>query len=78
MRISAEQRVVMADSQGNETTHACDTVSLGLGFQPRSALYLMGHDLPVRVVGEAAGESDLPKCPSEGIVCPCIGAVSPI
>ena len=66
--------VVMADADGNETTHPCNTVALGLGMHPRNALYLMGHDLPVRVVGEAAGETELPKCPGNGIVCPCIGA----
>jgi sarcosine oxidase subunit alpha len=33
----------------------------------------MGHDLPVRAVGEAALESDIPPCPQAGIVCPCSG-----
>ena len=33
----------------------------------------MASDLPVRVVGSAAEEHELPPCPREGTVCPCNG-----
>lgn len=67
-RVSA---VVMCAENGTETAHACNTVSLGLGFHPRDALRRMGHDLPVRAIGDAARESDIPPCPLAGVVCPC-------
>jgi glycine cleavage system aminomethyltransferase T len=63
--------VVLRDESGQETTYPCDTVSLGLGWHPRDALHRMGHDLPVRAVGSATRESDIPSCPPEGMVCPC-------
>ncbi len=65
------EAVVVRDEAGNEQRIACDTVSLGLGLHPRDALRRMGHDLAVRVVGDAALESDIPPCPVAGIVCPC-------
>ncbi|MEM7332231.1 MAG: 2Fe-2S iron-sulfur cluster-binding protein [Chloroflexota bacterium] len=65
------EAVVLEDDNGDEKRIACDSVAVGLGFHPRNALYRMGHGLPVRVVGEAALESDIPKCPAAGIVCPC-------
>ncbi len=67
------EAVVMRDGQGHEQRYPGDTVSLGLGLHPRDALRRMGHDLPVRAVGEAARESDIPPCPTAGIVCPCAG-----
>ena len=67
------EAVVVAAPDERETRHECDTVSLGLGFQPRDALARMGRGLPVRVVGAAAGASDIPPCPLEGTVCPCSG-----
>ena len=63
--------VVMRDPSGQESSHSCDTISLGLGSHPRDALRRMGHDLPVRAVGSAAQESDIPTCPAEGMACPC-------
>ena len=51
----------------------CDTAILDLGRQPRTALARMASDLPVRTVGSAAVESELPPCPREGTVCPCSG-----
>lgn len=74
VRFEGAQRVeavVVAAPDGTETRHTCDTVSLGLGFHPRDGLARMGRDLPVRVVGDAARESDIPPCPLEGTVCPC-------
>ena len=65
------EAVVVAAPDGSETRHQCDTVSLGLGFHPRDALARMGRGLPIRVVGAAAGKSDIPPCPVEGTVCPC-------
>ena len=70
---SSVTAVVVEDENGNQTRHECDTVSLGLGFHPRDALRRMGHDLPVRAVGEAARSSDIPPCPQAGVVCPCSG-----
>jgi len=63
--------VVLRDETDQERAYLCDTVSLGLGWHPRDALRRMGHDLPVRAVGSAARESDIPACPPEGVVCPC-------
>ncbi len=68
---SKVEAVVVKNEAGEETRIACDTVSVGLGYHPRNALYRMGNGLPVRVVGDAALESDIPKCPAAGIVCPC-------
>ena len=69
-RVSA---VVLRDDAGNETTHPCDTVALGLGLHPRNALHKMGADLPVHAVGEAAIEATVPLCPSdpESTICAC-------
>ena len=68
------EAVVVRDQEGTEHLHECDTVSLGLGLHPRDALFRMGRELPeVRVVGDAARESDIPPCPREGTVCPCGG-----
>ena len=64
--------VIVRDAKG-ERRYACDTVSLGLGLHPRDALARMGRDLPVRVVGDAARDSDIPPCPRAGTVCPCNG-----
>ena len=61
------------DRDGPERRIECDTAILDLGRQPRSALARMASDLPVRVVGRAAEESELPPCPREGTVCPCNG-----
>ncbi|MCB8945796.1 MAG: (2Fe-2S)-binding protein [Ardenticatenaceae bacterium] len=63
--------VVVRDESGQESSYPCDSVSLGLGSHPRDALRRIGHDLPVRAVGSAAHESDIPTCPAEGMVCPC-------
>ncbi|MCB0075147.1 MAG: (2Fe-2S)-binding protein, partial [Caldilineaceae bacterium] len=65
--------VVVADDDGNETRHACDTVSVGLGLYPRDALTRMATDLPVRAVGDAARPADVPACPRAGTVCACSG-----
>ncbi len=76
VRFEGESRVeavVVRDAAGTEQRHACDTVSLGLGLHPRDALRRMGHDGPVRAVGDAARESDIPPCPQAGVVCPCAG-----
>lgn len=67
------EAVVVRGADGREQRLACDTVALGLGLHPRDALRRMGHELPVRAVGEAARASDIPPCPTAGIVCPCAG-----
>ncbi len=69
-RVSA---VVTADDSGTEVTTPCDTVVLGLGLAPRDMLARMAGDAPVRAVGRAAKEHDLPPSPTDGIVCPCSG-----
>ncbi|WP_420644629.1 glycine cleavage T C-terminal barrel domain-containing protein [Candidatus Leptofilum sp.] len=65
--------VITQTKDGQERRYACDTAVLGLGLHPRNALLRMGHGLPVRAVGDAARDSDIPTCPSEGMVCPCEG-----
>ncbi len=67
------QTVVTQDEDGQTHQYACDTAVLGLGHHPRNALFRMGNDLPVRVVGDAARDSDIPTCPKEGLICPCEG-----
>ena len=69
-RVSA---VVTADDSGSETTTRCDTVVLGLGRAPRDMLARMAGEAPVRAVGAAAKDHDLPPPPTEGVVCPCSG-----
>lgn len=59
------------DADATEERIECDTAVLGLGHNPRNALARMASDLPVRVVGPAAAEPELPPCPREGTVCPC-------
>jgi glycine cleavage system aminomethyltransferase T len=67
------EAVVVRDEHGNEARFECNTVSLGLGMHPRDALRRMGNDLPVRAVGKAALESDIPPCPTSGMLCSCAG-----
>ncbi len=64
---------VVVNDGATDQTYACDSVVVGLGFHPRDALRRMGHDLPVRAVGDAARESDIPPCPLAGTVCTCSG-----
>ncbi len=54
----------------------CDTVAVGLGWHPRDALARMGNGLAVRVVGSAARPSDIPPCPTSGMVCHCAGVTA--
>ena len=61
------------DADATDERIECDTAILGLGRNPRNALARMASDLPVRVVGSAAMEPELPACPREGTVCPCSG-----
>ena len=61
------------DQDAPERRVECDTAILDLGRNPRTALARMASDLPVRVVGSAADEPELPSCPGEGTVCPCSG-----
>ncbi len=66
--------VVTADpASGAETTTPGDTIILGLGRSPRDLLARMAGAVPVRVVGEAAGDLPLPPAPTEGVVCGCMG-----
>ncbi|MDE2852036.1 MAG: 2Fe-2S iron-sulfur cluster-binding protein [Acidobacteriota bacterium] len=61
------------DADAAEERIECNTAVLGLGRNPRNALARMASDLPVRVVGSAAMEPELPPCPGDGTVCPCSG-----
>ena len=65
--------VVVREEDGRETTHPCDTVSVGLGLNPCNNLWRMGRGLPIplQIVGDAALEGDIPPCPVAGIVCTC-------
>jgi glycine cleavage system aminomethyltransferase T len=65
--------VVVRERQGREARVECDTVAVGLGLSPRDGLFRMSSGLPVRVVGDAAREPDLPPCPLGGMVCACSG-----
>jgi hypothetical protein len=65
--------VITQDENGAERRYECDTAVVGLGLHPRNALLRMGHELPVRAVGDAARDSDIPPCPKAGIICPCEG-----
>lgn len=70
------EAVVVADAAGHEQRFTCDTVAVGLGFQPRDVLARIGSGLPgitIRTIGEAALPSDLPVCPNAGVVCSCSG-----
>jgi glycine cleavage system aminomethyltransferase T len=67
------QAVVTADEAGVESTTPCDTVVVGLGRAPRDLLARMAHGAPLRVVGPAAKEHELPPPPTGGVVCPCSG-----
>ncbi|MBI3243837.1 MAG: (2Fe-2S)-binding protein [Chloroflexi bacterium] len=67
------EAVVVRGPDGNEKRFACDSVSVGLGLNPRDTLLRMGNGLNVRAVGEAAREPDLPICPTSGTVCSCSG-----
>ena len=76
VRFEGEKRVravVVRDENGEEHRYPCDTVSLRLGSHPRDSLLRMGHDMPVRAVGAAANESDIPPYPEKGTICPCAG-----
>lgn len=70
---SRVEAVVVHAPDGSERRIACDTVSVGLGLQPRDALVRMGNGLRVRAVCEASRESDIPPCPKTGTVCHCSG-----
>jgi glycine cleavage system aminomethyltransferase T len=63
--------VVVRDGTGAETRYPCDTVAVGLGLYPRDALVRMANGFPVRVVGDAAREPDIPPCPLAGTICHC-------
>lgn len=77
LRFEGESRVraVVVQTPAGERRVECDTVSIGLGLQPRDQLMRMGADLNCRVIGDAARESDLPPCPKAGTVCHCAGVV---
>jgi glycine cleavage system aminomethyltransferase T len=79
VRFEGDKRVsvvVLRHESGTERQIDCDTVSVGLGLQPRDALLRMGNGIvTVRAVGDAARESDIPPCPKSGIVCHCSGVV---
>ncbi len=66
------EAVVVKTPKGEERLE-CDTVSLGLGFNPRNALVRMGQGLPVQAVGKVTKTSDIPACPKSGLVCTCTG-----
>jgi glycine cleavage system aminomethyltransferase T len=63
--------MVTVDEAGIETTTACDTAIVGLGFAPRDLLSRMAPTDSVATVGQAAQKFPLPPCPTVGTVCPC-------
>ncbi len=64
---------VVVDAGDGERSIEADTAIVDLGTYPRDALARMGAGLGVSAVGDAASEPTLPRCPTEGIVCPCSG-----
>ena len=62
---------VVTSGPGGEVTTSCDTAVVDLGTTPRDVLARMGDGLAVRSVGGAASNGELPRCPVEGVVCPC-------
>ncbi len=76
VRFEGDEQVtaVVVEHNNEQQTISCDGVSVALGFHPRNALARQGHDMAqVRAVGDAAQPSDIPPCPTAGIVCPCSG-----
>ncbi len=79
VRIEGTERVsavVTATGEGvtaAEVTTPCETLILGLGRAPRDLLARMSADLPVSVIGPAAGSFPLPPAPTAGVICPCVG-----
>ena len=74
VRVEGDQRVravVVRNQVDEERRYECDTVSVGLGFNPRDTLLRIGNGLRVRAVGDAAQPSDIPPCPLAGVVCAC-------
>lgn len=67
------QAVIVADPEGNESRHPCDTAVVDLGTYPRDVLARMAKDGQVRIVGGAGSEPNIPACPTSGTVCPCSG-----
>ena len=72
-RVSAVVTSVGDGPAAGEVATPCQTLILGLGRAPRDLLARMSGDLPVTVVGLAAGSFPLPPPPTSGIVCPCAG-----
>ena len=68
--------VVVAGADGTAERIGCDTVIVGLGWQPRDALARMGRGVSgveISVVGDAAMAAPLPEAPVAGVVCHCAG-----
>ncbi len=79
LRFEGERQVsavVVALVDGAEERIECETVIVGLGWQPRDALARMGRGVSgveIRVVGDAAGPATLPAVPEAGVLCHCTG-----
>ncbi|MFP3913386.1 MAG: glycine cleavage T C-terminal barrel domain-containing protein [Actinomycetota bacterium] len=66
------EAVVVADTDGHEIRHDCDSVIVDLGTYPRDVLARMAGG-QARTVGGASLEATIPPCPQAGAVCPCSG-----
>lgn len=66
------EAVVTTDGDG-EHRHDCTTAVVGIGTYPRDTLARMVGGSQIETVGGAAMSPKLPRCPSEGTVCPCSG-----
>jgi glycine cleavage system aminomethyltransferase T len=75
IRFEGNKRVeaVVVQTANGQERFECDTVSVGLGFNPRNALVRMGQNLPIRAIGDVTKEADMPPCPKSGLVCTCAG-----
>ncbi len=65
--------VVTLGDDGSEVVTPCDTAIVDLGWAPRDVLARMTGRESVTAVGRAAEDPPLPRPPTEGVVCPCMG-----
>jgi glycine cleavage system aminomethyltransferase T len=65
--------VITRAADGAETSTACDTAVVVLGWSARDVLARMTPAGEVRTVGSAADDHPLPPPPIAGVVCPCMG-----
>jgi sarcosine oxidase, subunit alpha len=63
-------RSVIVRERGQERRLRCDALVMSTGLSPRDELARMARDEPVEVVGDAAGDGDIPRV-TGGTLCLC-------